>query len=64
MCLTVRRPSLHLQDIREIKSDELVYDIPIEPIMKTDSSELFKGEYNKFMVAIKKYTYPVSTSPE
>lgn len=64
VCLTVRRPSLYLQDIREIKSNELTYDIPIEPIMKTENSELFKGEYNKFTVAIKKYTYPVSTSLE
>ncbi|XP_026990918.1 mixed lineage kinase domain-like protein [Tachysurus fulvidraco] len=60
---SLRRPSLQLQDIREIRPEELTYDIPIKPIMKTDSSELFKGEYNKFTVAIKKYAYPVSTSP-
>ncbi|MCI4380184.1 hypothetical protein PGIGA_G00236860 [Pangasianodon gigas] len=61
---SLRRPSLHLQDIREIRPEELTYDIPIEPIMKTDNSELFKGEYNKFTVAIKRYTYPVNTSPQ
>ncbi|KAK3536067.1 hypothetical protein QTP70_026468, partial [Hemibagrus guttatus] len=61
---SLRRPSLHLQDIREIRPEELTYDIPIEPIMKTDNSELYKGEYNKFSVAIKKYAYPGSTSPK
>lgn len=61
---SLRRPSIHLQDIREIRPEELTYDIPIEPIMKSDNFELFKGEYNKFTVAIKRYTYTVSTSPK
>ncbi|KAM9470111.1 mixed lineage kinase domain-like protein [Clarias gariepinus] len=61
---SLRRPSLHLQDIREIRPEELTYDLPIEPIMKCENSELFKGEYNKFTVAIKRYAYPVNTSPQ
>ncbi|KAI4891344.1 hypothetical protein NFI96_015732 [Prochilodus magdalenae] len=60
---SLKRPCIHQQDIREIRPDELTYDLPIEPIMKTSSSELFKGEYNKFTVAIKRYTYPEGTSP-
>uniref|UniRef100_A0AAR2IUU6 Protein kinase domain-containing protein n=1 Tax=Pygocentrus nattereri TaxID=42514 RepID=A0AAR2IUU6_PYGNA len=60
---SLKRPCIHLQDIREIRPDELTYDFPIEPIMKTCNSELFKGEYNKFTVAIKRYTYTESTNP-
>ncbi|XP_072519651.1 mixed lineage kinase domain-like protein [Salminus brasiliensis] len=60
---SLRRPSIHLQDIREIKPEEITYGFPIKPFMKCCNSELFKGEYNKFTVAIKRYTYPVSTSP-
>ncbi|KAI5617542.1 mitogen-activated protein kinase kinase kinase 12 [Silurus asotus] len=61
---SLRRPSIHLQDIREIRPEELTYNIPIQPIMTSDNSELFKGEYNKFTVAIKRYAYPGSTSPQ
>ncbi|CAB1323444.1 unnamed protein product [Coregonus sp. 'balchen'] len=48
--------------IREIKPEELIYDVPKEPFIKNDNSEIFKGEYNKFPVAIKRYTYSRSTS--
>ncbi|XP_015223778.1 mixed lineage kinase domain-like protein isoform X2 [Lepisosteus oculatus] len=59
---SLMRPSLHLQDIREIRVDELTYDS--KPILTTGNSELYKGEYNKFTVAIKRYTYPLNTSPQ
>ncbi|KAK6318456.1 hypothetical protein J4Q44_G00117470 [Coregonus suidteri] len=54
------KPSIFYQDIREIKPEELIYDVPKEPFIK--NSEIFKGEYNKFPVAIKRYTYSRSTS--
>ncbi|CAB1323445.1 unnamed protein product [Coregonus sp. 'balchen'] len=47
-------------DNLEIKPEELIYDVPKEPFIK--NSEIFKGEYNKFPVAIKRYTYSRSTS--
>ncbi|XP_051545525.1 mixed lineage kinase domain-like protein isoform X1 [Myxocyprinus asiaticus] len=50
------KPSVYLQDIREIKPEELTYDFPIMPIMKSSHYELYKGTYNKFTVAIKRYT--------
>uniref|UniRef100_A0A8C8IYR4 Protein kinase domain-containing protein n=1 Tax=Oncorhynchus tshawytscha TaxID=74940 RepID=A0A8C8IYR4_ONCTS len=50
------------QDIREIKPEELIYDVPKEPFIKNDNSEIFKGEYNKFTVAIKRYAYSSGTS--
>ncbi|XP_051545526.1 mixed lineage kinase domain-like protein isoform X2 [Myxocyprinus asiaticus] len=58
-CLELRnlgKPSVYLQDIREIKPEELTYDFPIMPIMKSSHYELYKGTYNKFTVAIKRYT--------
>uniref|UniRef100_A0A3B1KKE6 Mixed lineage kinase domain like pseudokinase n=2 Tax=Astyanax mexicanus TaxID=7994 RepID=A0A3B1KKE6_ASTMX len=60
---SLRRPSIHLQAIREIRPEEITYDHPKEPIMKCCNSELYKGEYNKFIVVVKRYTYPVSISP-
>ncbi|KAM4619016.1 mixed lineage kinase domain-like protein [Polymixia lowei] len=50
---TINKPSMTYEDIREIKSNELVYDS--EPFMKTSTSELYKGEYKKFTVAIKRF---------
>lgn len=58
----VRTPSIHLQDIREIRMEELVFNVPKKPFMTTPTSEVFKGEFSKFTVAIKRYTYPISTS--
>ncbi|XP_041693032.1 mixed lineage kinase domain-like protein [Coregonus clupeaformis] len=62
MLETLMKPSIFNQDIREIKPEELIYDVPKEPFIKNDNSEIFKGEYNKFPVAIKRYTYSRSTS--
>ncbi|KPP67250.1 mixed lineage kinase domain-like protein-like, partial [Scleropages formosus] len=60
----LKRPSIHQMDIREIKPEELTYDVPKMPFMKTATSEMYKGEYNKFTVAIKRFTCPMSHSPE
>ncbi|KAJ3580698.1 hypothetical protein NHX12_034253 [Muraenolepis orangiensis] len=49
-------------DIREISEEELTYDPA--PFMTTPTSEVYKGEYNKFTVAIKRFTSPVTTCPE
>lgn len=58
----VRKSSLQQMDIREIKPDKLTYSIPKIPIVQSKTSELFKGEYNKFTVAIKRFT--CQSSPE
>ncbi|XP_055790556.1 mixed lineage kinase domain-like protein isoform X2 [Salvelinus fontinalis] len=59
---SLKKPRILDQDIREIKPEELIYNLPKEPFIKNDNSEIFKGEYNKFTVAIKRYTYSSSTS--
>ncbi|XP_018618691.1 mixed lineage kinase domain-like protein [Scleropages formosus] len=64
MLTSLKRPSIHQMDIREIKPEELTYDVPKMPFMKTATSEMYKGEYNKFTVAIKRFTCPMSHSPE
>ncbi|XP_036808320.1 mixed lineage kinase domain-like protein [Oncorhynchus mykiss] len=62
MLETLKKPRILDQDIREIKPEELIYDLPKEPFIKNDNSEIFKGKYNKFTVAIKRYTYSRGTS--
>ncbi|XP_031657216.1 mixed lineage kinase domain-like protein isoform X1 [Oncorhynchus kisutch] len=62
MLETLMKPSIFHEDIREIKPEELIYDVPKEPFIKNDNSEIFKGEYNKFTVAIKRYAYSSGTS--
>nr|XP_055048703.1 mixed lineage kinase domain-like protein [Misgurnus anguillicaudatus] len=59
---STRKPCINLQDIREIRREELTFDFPIKPILHGNHSEIFKGTYNKFTVAIKKYTSPLSPS--
>uniref|UniRef100_A0A3P8ZML1 Protein kinase domain-containing protein n=1 Tax=Esox lucius TaxID=8010 RepID=A0A3P8ZML1_ESOLU len=61
MLETLKKPSILIQDIREIKPEELTFDVPKEVMFKNDFSELYKGEYNKFTVAIKRYTHPTNT---
>ncbi|XP_016103042.1 mixed lineage kinase domain-like protein isoform X1 [Sinocyclocheilus grahami] len=60
---SLKKPHLHLQDIREIKPEELTYSVPTQPLMKNSHSELYKGTYNKFTVAIKRYSCPLCTCP-
>ncbi|XP_074534207.1 mixed lineage kinase domain-like protein [Halichoeres trimaculatus] len=49
--------------IRVIKPEEIDYGYPKEPFLTTDSSEMYKGKYNGFDVAIKRYKDPVSATP-
>lgn len=60
---SIQKPCIRQQDTREIKAEELTYDQPKVPIMKSASSEVYKGEFIKFTVAIKRYTYALSTTP-
>lgn len=46
-----------------IKPEELRYEHPKKAFMKTSNSEVYKGEYRGFTVAIKRYTGPLNTSP-
>ncbi|XP_054476216.1 mixed lineage kinase domain-like protein [Anoplopoma fimbria] len=59
----LNKPSITDEDIRMIKPNELNYEYPKEPFMKTQTSEVYKGEYRRFPVAIKRYTEPMNTSP-
>ncbi|XP_053741524.1 mixed lineage kinase domain-like protein [Synchiropus splendidus] len=43
------------ENITFIKPKELIYDQPKTPFEKTETSEFYKGEFNKFPVAIKTY---------
>uniref|UniRef100_A0A3P9CGS6 Mixed lineage kinase domain like pseudokinase n=1 Tax=Maylandia zebra TaxID=106582 RepID=A0A3P9CGS6_9CICH len=49
-------------DIRMIKPQELKYKHPKKPFMETATSEVYKGEYRGFTVAIKRYIDPVNTN--
>ncbi|XP_048885983.1 mixed lineage kinase domain-like protein [Brienomyrus brachyistius] len=53
---SLKKPSIQLMDIQEIEADKLTYSFPKVPIVKSATSELFKGEYKKFTVAIKRFT--------
>ncbi|KAL4642106.1 mixed lineage kinase domain-like protein-like [Arapaima gigas] len=64
MLKSLKEPCIHQMDIREIKPEELTYDVPKIPFMRTATSEVYKGEYNKFTVAIKRFTYPMTNTPE
>ncbi|XP_029953004.1 mixed lineage kinase domain-like protein isoform X2 [Salarias fasciatus] len=50
------------ENTRIIEPKELQYEP--EPFMKTPTSEVYKGEFNGFPVAIKRYLNPQSISPE
>ncbi|XP_073328439.1 mixed lineage kinase domain-like protein [Pagrus major] len=56
------KPSVTNEDIREIKPNELKYEHPKEPFMTTSTSEVYRGEYRGFQVAIKRYTDLVNAS--
>ncbi|KAJ8252574.1 hypothetical protein COCON_G00218860 [Conger conger] len=53
----------NLQDMHQIKMEELEFDYPKTPIRKTDTHDLYKGKYNTFTVAIKRYTCSQTTHP-
>ncbi|XP_062316959.1 mixed lineage kinase domain-like protein isoform X2 [Osmerus eperlanus] len=50
-------------NIREIKPEEIRYDHPKEPFMTSACSQVFKAEYNKFTVAVKRYSNPMCNTP-
>ncbi|XP_008303596.1 mixed lineage kinase domain-like protein [Stegastes partitus] len=60
----LKRPKVTSVDIRMIKLDELKYEHPKKPFMTTATSEVYRGEYHGFAVAIKRYINPVNTSPK
>lgn len=64
MCVSaVDKPSITDEVIRMIKPDELLYEHPKEPFMTTSNSEVYRGVYRGFSVAIKRFTKPVNTKP-
>lgn len=60
---TLKKPSINDQDIRVIQPHELDYEHPKKPFMTTSTSEVYRGEYRRFPVAIKRYTDPLNASP-
>ncbi|TNN38732.1 Mixed lineage kinase domain-like protein [Liparis tanakae] len=58
----LNKPSIINEDIRMIKPQELNYEYPKMPFMRTLTSEVYKGEYRHFPVAIKRYTDTIDTS--
>ncbi|XP_034391523.1 mixed lineage kinase domain-like protein isoform X2 [Cyclopterus lumpus] len=58
----LNKPSITDEDIRMIKPHELKYGYPKKPFMTTPTSEVYKGEYRRFPVAIKRYTDTIDTS--
>ncbi|KAM9352636.1 mixed lineage kinase domain-like protein [Symphorus nematophorus] len=60
----LNKPSITDEVIRMIRPAELVYEYPKKPFMTTSTSEVYKGEYRRFPVAIKRYIDSVTTSPK
>uniref|UniRef100_A0A671U4Y6 Mixed lineage kinase domain like pseudokinase n=1 Tax=Sparus aurata TaxID=8175 RepID=A0A671U4Y6_SPAAU len=52
----MNKPKVTDEGIKMIKPDELTYRYPKEPFMTTSTSEVYRGEYHGFQVAIKRYT--------
>lgn len=46
-----------------ITEKELKFQQPKEPFMSSSTSEVYRGQYHGFEVAIKRYLDPVKTSP-
>ncbi|XP_075945819.1 mixed lineage kinase domain-like protein [Anarhichas minor] len=59
----LNKPSVPYEDIRMIKPRELNYEQPKKPFMTTSTSEVYKGRYHGFTVAVKRYTDPLNTTP-
>uniref|UniRef100_H3CYJ1 Mixed lineage kinase domain like pseudokinase n=1 Tax=Tetraodon nigroviridis TaxID=99883 RepID=H3CYJ1_TETNG len=58
-----KKPSDEVQVTRMIKAEELKFQQPKEPFVRSRTSEVYRGEYNGFQVAIKRYTGQVHASP-
>ncbi|XP_068169653.1 mixed lineage kinase domain-like protein [Antennarius striatus] len=56
------KPSISDEVIRMIKPDELKYEYPKDPFMTTSTSEVYRGQYHGFQVAIKRYIDPMNTT--
>lgn len=48
---------------RVIRAEELKFQQPKQPFMRTSTAEVYRGEYHGFQVAIKRYADQVHTSP-
>ncbi|XP_076588200.1 mixed lineage kinase domain-like protein [Chaetodon auriga] len=59
----LNKPRITNEVIRMIKPHELKYEHPKVPFMTTSTSEVYRGEYHGFSVAIKRYIDVVNTSP-
>uniref|UniRef100_A0A3Q0SW49 Protein kinase domain-containing protein n=1 Tax=Amphilophus citrinellus TaxID=61819 RepID=A0A3Q0SW49_AMPCI len=55
-------PSFTNVAIQQIQPDKLKYEHPKKPFKTTASSEIYKGEYRGFPVAIKRYLNPANTN--
>ncbi|KAM4734172.1 mixed lineage kinase domain-like protein [Anableps anableps] len=58
----LNKPRIITMDIRMIKPEELK-NIEEKPFMTTPTSEVYKGEFGGFTVAIKKYTGALNAKP-
>ncbi|XP_018516011.1 mixed lineage kinase domain-like protein [Lates calcarifer] len=58
----LNKPSVTDEVIRMIKSDEVKYEHPKEPFMKTQTSEVYRGQYHGFTVAVKRYRDQMNAS--
>ncbi|GLD61697.1 mixed lineage kinase domain-like protein [Lates japonicus] len=58
----LNKPSVTDEVIRMIKPDEVKYEHPKEPFMKTQTSEVYRGQYHGFTVAVKRYRDQVNAS--
>lgn len=58
----MNKPSATKEVIRMINPEELKYNFPQKPFMTTSTSEVYKGEYRGFTVAIKRFIDPFDTS--
>lgn len=52
----MNKPKVTDEGIKMIKPEELKYELSKEPFMTTSTSEVYRGEYHGFPVAIKRYT--------
>ncbi|XP_030587542.1 mixed lineage kinase domain-like protein [Archocentrus centrarchus] len=58
----LNKPSFTNVAIQQIQPDKLKYEHPKKPFKTTASSEIYKGEYRGFPVAIKRYLNPANTN--
>ncbi|XP_068595797.1 mixed lineage kinase domain-like protein [Brachionichthys hirsutus] len=58
----MNKPSISDEVIRMIKPVELKYEYPKVAFMTTSTSEVYRGQYHGFQVAIKRYIDPMNTT--